>query len=298
MHIDAHQHFWRYNPDEYDWIDESMSTLRRDFLPDELTSELQTSGFDACITVQARQTLEETRWLLQLANDAPVIAGVIGWVDLRASDVRSQLAEFAANPKFIGVRHIVQSEPDDRFLLRPDFLHGIAALEEWDLTYDILIYPRHLPIAAEFVARFPNQRCVLDHLAKPPIRSHEMQSWEAGIRALAKLPNVMCKLSGLVTEADWKEWRPEHIRPFLDVALDAFGPARLMIGSDWPVCTVAASYARAMGLVKDYLSRFSSQVQDGILGGNAEKLWNLGVKSRMLRTTLGEGASHVDSIRS
>ena len=287
MHIDSHQHFWRYNPDEYDWIDESMSPLRRDFLPDELTSELQRSGFDACIAVQARQTLQETRWLLHLANDAPVIAGVIGWIDLRASDVRSQLAEFAANPKFIGVRHIVQSEPDDHFLLQPDFLRGIAALEEFDLTYDILIYPRHLPIAAEFGARFPNQRFVLDHLAKPPIRSHDLKLWEAGIRALADLPNVMCKLSGLVTEADWKEWRPEHIRPCFDVAFDAFGPARLMIGSDWPVCTVAGSYGRVMGLVKDYLSRFSIEVQDGILGGNAEKLWNLGARARISGTTVG-----------
>lgn len=275
MRIDSHQHFWRYNPDEYGWIDASMQSLRRDFLPNDLKPELKRSGVSASIAVQACHTLDETRWLLKLAADDPQIAGVIGWVDLRSVDVRAQLLEFAGDPKFLGVRHVVQAEPDDRFLLQPDFQRGVSALEEFGLTYDILIYTKHLPIAAEFVSRFPRQRFVLDHLAKPPIKAHRVQPWESGIRALAKFNSVFCKVSGLVTEADWKGWKPEHITPFLDVAFDAFGPERLMIGSDWPVCTVAASYSQTMDLVEDYLSRFPSSVREAVLGQNAERCWNL-----------------------
>jgi L-fuconolactonase len=273
MRIDAHQHFWRYNRDEYGWIDNSMTALRRDFLPEDLKPELRRAGFDAAIAVQARQSLDETRWLLELAGAEPAIFGVIGWVDLRSPAVRDQLAEFAKHPKFLGVRHVVQSEPDDRFLLRPDFLRGISGLEEFGLTYDILIYTKHLPVAAEFVGRFPRQKFVLDHLAKPPIKTRQLQPWEGGIRAIARFPNVMCKVSGLVTEADWKNWKPEHITPFLDVAFDAFGPERLMIGSDWPVCAVAASYEQTMKLVETYLQQFSERDRNFVLGGNAQKLW-------------------------
>lgn len=276
MRIDAHQHFWRYKPEEYAWIDDSMSALRRDFLPQDLKAELERAGFEASIAVQAQQTIDETRWLLQLAEDEPAIAGVVGWVDLRSENVKLQLAELVRNPKLLGIRHVVQSEPDDRFLLRPDFLRGIRALEEFGLTYDILIYPRHLQVAADFVRRFPSQRFVLDHLAKPSIRSGEMQPWEAGIRSLAKFQNVYCKLSGLVTEADWNAWRPEHIKPYIDVAVEAFGTERLMIGSDWPVCSVAATYSQVMNLIGEYLSRFSSDVREAVFGGNAAKFWSLG----------------------
>ena len=275
MRIDAHQHFWRHNADEFDWIDDSMSELRRDFLPDDLKRELDSVGFDGSVAIQARQSLEETRWLLELAASSPRIFGVVGWVDLRSQDVRSQLLEFTRNPKLVGVRHVVQAEPDDRFMLRPDFLRGIGALEEFDLAYDILIYPKHLPVAAEFVQRFPRQRFVLDHLAKPFIKSGTIQPWEAGMQQLARFPNVMCKLSGIVTEADWKNWKPEHMKPYLDVALDSFGPERLMIGSDWPVCTVAGSYTRTMNVVLDYFAKFPAEVQDGILGGNAQRFWKL-----------------------
>ena len=208
MRIDAHQHFWRYHPDEYNWIDDSMFALRRDFLPADLRPELLAIDFDACVAVQARQTLPETRWLLQLSDSTPFIAGVVGWADLRAENVRDQLGEFSKNPKLLGVRHIVQAERDDRFLLRPDFLRGIAALEEFDLTYDILIYPRQLPVAIEFVHRFPKQRFVLDHLGKPLIKAETIEPWSSHIRELAKFPNVFCKLSGMVTEADWKSWGP------------------------------------------------------------------------------------------
>jgi|SRR5581483_8628475 len=275
MRIDAHQHFWRYRPEEYGWIDNSMACLRRDFLPEDLCPELERAGFDGAIAVQARQTLEETRWLLDLAIGSPFIVGVVGWVDLRSPDVKAQLAEFRGNRKLLGVRHIVQSEPDDRFLLQPDFLRGVGALEEFGLTYDILIYPRHLPVAREFVLRFPRQRFVLDHLAKPLIKSGSLHPWSAEIKALAQFPNVFCKLSGLVTEADWKNWKPEQISPYLDVALECFGPQRLMIGSDWPVCTVAATYSQAISLVTDYLGRYSSEVQDAVLGGTAARLWKL-----------------------
>jgi L-fuconolactonase len=275
MHIDSHQHFWVYNPGEFDWIDDSMAALRRDFLPPALKPELDQAGFQGCVAVQARQTLEETRWLLQLAASSPFILGVVGWIDLQSPQVRSQLRELAENPRLVGLRHVVQGEPDERFLLRPEFLRGIAALEEFDLAYDILIYTRHLPVAAEFVRHFPRQRFVLDHLAKPPIRSRSLQPWTDGIRRLAAFPNVYCKLSGMVTEADWQRWQPADMTPYLDVAFECFGPDRLMIGSDWPVCTVAASYARTMQVVKDYIGRHTEQVWEAVLGGNAQRFWKL-----------------------
>ena len=275
MHIDAHQHYWVYNVQEYGWIDESMAALRRDFLPEDLSPELERSGFDGSVVVQTRQTLEETRWLLELADLSPKILGVVGWVDLCSPDCRSQLAAFSKNPKLVGIRHIVQSELDDRFLLREDFLGGIALLAEFDLAYDILIYTRHLPVAAEFVERFPRQRFVLDHLAKPPIKDHAIDFWAEGIRRLAAFPNVCCKLSGLVTEADWQHWTPEDIHPYLDVAFAAFGPSRLMIGSDWPVCLVAGSYGRVMDIAKNYLQDYGSQVRNAVLGGNAQRFWRL-----------------------
>jgi L-fuconolactonase len=275
MRIDTHQHFWRYNAEEFGWIDDSTAALRRDFLPHDLEPELAAARFDGSIAVQARQTVDETKWLLNLAASSPCILGVVGWVDLRSPDVRLHLEEFAGNPKLLGIRHIVQSEPDDRFLLQPDFLRGVTVLEEFDLTYDILIYPKHLPVAAEFVQRFPRQRFVLDHLAKPPIKSGDLHPWASGIGELAKSPNVFCKLSGLMTEADWKNWKPEHIAPYLDVAFDSFGPDRLMIGSDWPVCTVAASYSRAMNVIREYLSQYPSDVQNSVLGENAQRFWKL-----------------------
>jgi len=273
MRIDAHQHFWRYSAEEYDWIDDSMASLRRDFLPLDLKPELDAAGFDACIAVQARQTLEETRWLLALADENPFIAGVIGWVDLRAESVREQLAELSENPRLVGVRHVVQAEPDDRFLLRPDFLRGIAALQEFDLTYDILIYPRHLPVAVEFVSRFPQQHFVLDHLAKPFIKAQTIEPWASNIRELARFPNVFCKVSGMVTEADWTSWKPEHFQPYLETALQAFAPDRLMIGSDWPVCRVAGSYSKVMSLVIEFLDQHAPDAREKLLGGNAQRAY-------------------------
>ena len=273
--IDSHQHFWRYDAAEYEWIDDSMSVLRRDFLPSDARREMDLAGVDACVAVQARQTIQETRWLLELADSATFIAAVVGWVDLQADDAEAQLAMFAGHSKLAGVRHIVQSEPDPRFLLRPAFCRGIALLEALDLTYDILIYPRHLPAAIELVSRFPRQRFVLDHLAKPEIRTGEIREWERHIRELAEARNVWCKVSGLVTEADWTRWTAADVRPYLDVAFDCFGAHRLLAGSDWPVCTVAADYGRTMSLLTDYLEHRPSSERDAVLGGNAARFWGL-----------------------
>ena len=252
-----------------------MAALRRDFLPSDLRREMVGAAVDACVAVQARQTLDETRWLLELAEAHPFVAGVIGWIDLQAEDAAEQLERFAAHPKLLGVRHIVQDEPDDRFMLRPAFCRGISTLDDRDLTYDILIYPKHLPAAAELVSQFTRQRFVLDHLAKPNIRAGEFREWEKGIRALAKFPLVFCKLSGLVTEADWTRWTPDDIRPYLDVAFECFGAHRLLIGSDWPVCTVAADYGRTISLVDDYMADRPSAERDAVMGENAARLWRL-----------------------
>jgi L-fuconolactonase len=276
--LDSHQHFWRYDPGEYGWIDDTLAALRRDFLPAELEPLLRRSGFDGCVAVQARQSLEETRWLLELADHHDFIAGVVGWVDLCSPDVGAQLSALAGREKLVGVRHIVQGEPDDRFLLRPDFGRGIALLREHDLAYDILIHPRHLPVAAEFARRFEGHRLVLDHLAKPNVKTGALRDWERDLRRLAALSHVHAKLSGLVTEADWAAWTPEQIRPCLDVAFDCFGPDRLMIGSDWPVCTVAADYARTMAVVTQYLEGRPAAERDAVLGGNAQRFWRLGAK--------------------
>ena len=276
MRIDAHQHFWKYRADEYGWIDDSMSALRRDFLPSDLEPELKRAGFDGSVAVQAQHSVSETEWLLSLAEQNPFIAGVVGWVDLRAEDASQQLAQLAENPKLLGIRHVVQGEPDDRFLLRPDFLRGVGELEQFDLTYDILIYPKHLVVAAEFVEQFPTQRFVLDHLAKPFIKKGELEPWASDLRRLARHPNVFCKLSGMVTEADWKAWKPEHFVPYLETALECFGPARLMTGSDWPVCMEAAvSYKQVMDLVQNFLTRYPGDVADQILGRTAQKFWRL-----------------------
>jgi L-fuconolactonase len=274
MRIDAHQHFWIYNQREYDWIDETMASIRRDFLPADLRPELEDAGFAGSVVVQVRQTLEETRWLLELAEDNPFILGVVGWVDLRSPRLYQDLQSFAGKSKLVGIRHIVQSEPDD-FLLDAGFLRGISVLQEFDLAYDLLIYTKHLPLAAEFVKRFPRQRFVLDHLAKPPIRSRAIDLWARGMRELASFPNLHAKVSGLVTEADWRGWKPEDLRPYLDVAFESFGAKRLMIGSDWPVCTVAASYGQVVNLVKDYMSSYTAEDREAVFGGNAANFWRL-----------------------
>jgi L-fuconolactonase len=273
MRLDAHQHFWKYNPADYGWINEKMTPLRRDFLPQDLEPLLAAEGLDGSIAVQARQSLEETRWLLELAAHNEIVKGVVGWVDLRSPDLAAQRHQFADNPKLVGVRHIVQDEPDDDFMLRPEFRLGIARLREYDLAYDILVFPRQLPAAIKLVREFPDQRFVLDHIAKPPIALGQITPWNHDIQELAKADNVCCKLSGMVTEARWQDWKPEDFRPYLDVVMNAFGPARLMIGSDWPVCTASAAYGRTLRIVRDYISQLTTSEQDLILGGTCARFY-------------------------
>jgi L-fuconolactonase len=275
MRIDAHQHFWRYNEREYGWIGPRMAALRRDFLPGDLRPLQEALGIEGTVAVQARQTMDETRWLLELARQHSEIRGVVGWVDLCDPDLGRQLEELRAAKRLCGVRHVVQDEPDDRFLLREGFLRGIGLLSAFGLTYDILIYPRHLPVASELVARFPEQRFVLDHIAKPPIAEGRLSPWAEGIQRLAEHPQVYCKVSGMVTEADWANWTAADFRPYLDVVVEAFGPGRIMLGSDWPVCTVAGSYARVMSLAYDYAAQFRAAEQAAMVGENAARFYGL-----------------------
>jgi L-fuconolactonase len=227
------------------------------------------------VAVQARQSLAESRWLLELAKAASMIRGVVGWVDLCSPNVAQELKEFAEHPKFVGVRHVVQDEPDDQFMLREDFQRGIAALRRFGLTYDLLVFPRHLPAAVALAEKFPEQPFVLDHLAKPPIKDGALSPWREQIRALAKLPNVACKVSGMVTEADWQSWRADDFKPYLDVVFEAFGPDRLMFGSDWPVCLLAGSYDRVLGLAQDYVRQFGADTEAKFFGANAVKFYGL-----------------------
>ncbi|HZT44487.1 MAG TPA: amidohydrolase family protein [Chthonomonadaceae bacterium] len=275
MRIDAHQHFWHYDPEEYDWISEEMPGLRRDFLPHDLAPLLRQIDFDGSIAVQARQSLEETEWLLALSEQYAFIRGVVGWVDLRSTQVRKQLETLGPHPKLCGVRHVVQDEPDDAFMLQPEFLRGLALLHEFGLVYDLLLYPRHLPIAAQVVERFPEQTFVLDHLAKPAIKDRALSPWREDLHELARFPNVFCKLSGMVTETHWGQWQTEDFLPYLDVALEAFGPERVMIGSDWPVCTLSGDYASVMGIVMDALDSFPEEARRQILGENCLRAYGL-----------------------
>ena len=274
--IDAHQHFWRYEPAEYAWIDDAMHALRRDFLPPQAERVMAAAGFEASIAVQARQTEQETRWLLDLADAHPFIVGVVGWVDLQARDVESRLNALASHPKLVGIRHIAQAEPDG-FLARPEVRRGVAAVGAAGLAFDILVYARQLPEAVDFAAAFPQHRFVLDHLGKPDIRGGGFESWRSELRRLAALPNVWVKLSGLVTEADWSAWTPSVLRRYIDAAFECFGADRLMIGSDWPVCTLAGSYADVMRVVVDAVGERDETERSAVLGGNARRFWNLSI---------------------
>jgi L-fucono-1,5-lactonase len=276
-HIDSHQHFWRYNPQRDGWITDEMSVLKRDFLPEDLIPELRANHVQGCVAVQADQSEQETMFLLDLANRFPEIKGVVGWVDLCSANLPRRLEHFSQFEKLRGFRHVVQSEPDDRYMLREDFAAGIASLHTFGFTYDILIYPKQLPAAIDLVAKFPGQPFVVDHLAKPRIRSREIDSWARHMRSLAGSRNVYCKLSGLVTEADWKNWREADFRPYLDVAFDAFGPDRLMFGSDWPVCLLAGTYASVKALVANYIRDLPPAQQDKIMGLNAVSFYGLKV---------------------
>jgi L-fuconolactonase len=275
MKIDSHQHFWRYDAARDAWITESMAVLRRDFLPDHLAAELNANAIDASIAVQADQSENETMFLLDLAEKNKHIAGVVGWVDLLSPRLAERLEYFSHFSKLRGFRHIAQGEPDDRFLARENFVKGVAQLRAFDFTYDILIYPKQLPAAIDLAARLPEQRFVVDHVAKPEINSGKTAPWAAQVRELAQNKNVFCKLSGLVTEADWKHWKADDFKSYLDVVFDAFGVERLMFGSDWPVCLLAATYGQVKQLIENYVTCYSEADKDKIFGGNAARFYGL-----------------------
>ncbi len=275
MKIDSHQHFWLYNSNEYGWITDEMEILRKDYLPDQLGTELSSIGYDGSIAVQARQSLAETHWILDLSEQHSFIKGVIGWVDLCSPDAEEQLTHFSGNPKLVGIRHVIHDEQDDNFMLRKSFLRGISYLKKFGLTYDILVFPRHLSNTIKFVSQFPEQVFVLDHIAKPSIKDKQIAPWKEDIEKLARFRNVYCKLSGMVTETNVRNWDKEEFIPYLNIVFEAFGTNRLMIGSDWPVCRLAGSYKQIMQIVSDYISTFKVQDQQKILGENAITAYGL-----------------------
>jgi L-fuconolactonase len=275
MNIDSHQHFWRFDAVRDAWITDAMAVLRRDFLPEHLAAELTANAMDVSVAVQADQSETETMFLLDLAEKNKRIAGVVGWVDFRSPHIVERLEHFSRFSKLRGFRHIAQGEPDDRFLVSKDFVKGVAQLRTFGFTYDILVYPKQLPAAIELVTRFPEQRFVIDHLAKPEIKAGKTEPWATYMRKIAQHQNVFCKVSGLVTEGDWKHWKPDDFRPYLDVVFDAFGPDRLMFGSDWPVCLLAGTYRQVKQLVETYVKDFSQADREKISGGNAALFYGL-----------------------
>lgn len=275
MKIDAHQHFWQYDPLRDAWIDNSMAAIQRDFMPADLEPVLARHGLDGCVAVQSDQSEAENEFQLTNATHHSFIKGVVGWVDLQADNIGERLAYYSQFKKMKGFRHVLQGEPNRALMLTPDFRRGIAALQQYGFTYDLLIFPDQLGYALELVAAFPNQSFVLDHIAKPNIKAQEIEAWEKNFRALAAHENVCCKVSGMVTEADWQNWQFQDFRPYLDVVFEAYGPARVLFGSDWPVCEVAGGYDAVVGLVQQYLASFSVQEQVLFWGENATKWYRL-----------------------
>jgi len=273
MIIDSHQHFWKYDPVRDAWIDASMKVIKRDFLPNDLKPILNENGVDGCMAVQADQSEEETEFLLACAAENPFIKGVVGWVDLIAENLEDRLKHYAANPLFKGVRHIVQAEKDD-YLLRADVQSGIGKLAKHNLTYDILVFPQQLPAALALVKKFPKQQFILDHIAKPNISESISYQWKVNITALSKFENVSCKLSGMVTEAKNFIFKNQDFTPFLDHVFTSFGPNRLLFGSDWPVCLLAADYKKVLSIIKNYLDKYSTETKAQVLGSNAMKIYN------------------------
>ncbi len=273
--IDTHQHFWHYNPEEYGWISEDMKALKRDFLPEDLKPLLDKMHFEGTVAVQARQTLEETEWLLQLAGQYEWIKGVVGWVDLCSDEVEAQLQRFNQHPKLVGIRHVLHDEPDGQFMLRDDFLAGVEKLKGFDLTYDILIFEKHLPTTIEFVKKFPTHRFVLEHIAKPKIQDNVLSPWDQNIQKLSQFDNVYCKLSGMVTEADWNRWTPNQFTQYMDVVLESFGIDRILLGSDWPVCTLAGTYEQVISIPMRYMRFFTDSEKAKFENENAKRVYQL-----------------------
>ena len=273
--IDAHHHLWRYSAEEYGWIDESMGLLRRDFLTKDLTAVMASADVDGSVVVQARQTMDETRWLLDLAEDSDAIWGVVGWAPIAGEEFPGVMEEFEHRPKLKGLRHVIQGEKDENYILREDFNSGIRSMLGSGLVYDILIYERHLPQTIEFVDEHPEQVFVLDHVAKPLIREGVMEPWASRMRELGERENVWCKVSGMVTEAEWGAWTLDGLRPYLDTVVEAFGVERLMVGSDWPVCLVASEYGRWFEVMREYFAGFSEGERDAVFGGTAIEVYGL-----------------------
>lgn len=275
MIIDSHQHFWNYEPEKHLWIDDEMSVIRRDFLSDDLQKVFAENGVDACVAVQADQTTEETNFLISIAENNNFIKGVVGWVNLRSESIEEDLLKYKKYDVVKGFRHVVQGEQDHNFMLRPEFLRGIELLGKYDLCYDILIFPHQLGAALELVKKFPYQKFVIDHIAKPYIKDGFFEGWAVMMREIAKHQNVYCKISGMITEAGYKTWTTEQVHPYMKLVLESFGAGRVMYGSDWPVCLVAGNYSMVKALVTDFISDLSQEQQNAIMGGNAAKFYNL-----------------------
>ena len=275
MTIDSHQHFWKYEAVKHSWIDDEMSVIRRDFLPSDLSKVYKENGIDGCVAVQADQTLEETDFLIDLAAENSFIKGIVGWVDLRAENIEEVLEKYSKQNIVKGFRHVVQGEADHNFLLRPNFLRGISALEKYNFTYDILVFPHQLGAVLEFVKSFPNQKFVIDHIAKPYIKDGFFEGWASQMKEIGKHKNVHCKVSGMITEADYNTWTEVQLNPYLEVVFNAFGTERIMFGSDWPVCLVAGNYNEVKNIVTNYISRFSEAEQKSVMGENAIQFYNL-----------------------
>ena len=269
MILDTHQHFWHYDPVRHEWISDEMKTIRKDFLPEQLQAIYQKTGVDGCIAVQVDQTEAETHFLLDLADKHDFIKGVVGWVDLQDENIEERLAYFSRFDKLVGFRHIVQGEADVNFMLRPGFLNGISHLSTYHFTYDILIFPHQLGAALELIRQFPDQKFVIDHLAKPYIKDQFFDGWAVMMKAIGKYPNAYCKVSGMITEADWSNWKQHDFIPYLDLVYEAFGPDRLMFGSDWPVCLLAGEYDEVLNLVHTWMAALSETEKEKILGQNA-----------------------------
>lgn len=273
--IDAHQHFWKFDPVRDSWITEDMAVIKGDFMPADLAPLLKENGFDGCVVVQSDQSIEENDFQLKNVDEYSFIKGIVGWVDLRADTIEQQLEEYSQHKKLKGFRHILQGEAQRDLMLTPKFINGLSALQQFNFTYDILIFPDQLNYCEKLAAQFPEQKFVIDHLAKPNIKNGEIKEWTQDIEAISKHRNVWCKLSGMVTEANWNSWKKDDFKAYLDVVVQAFDVDRLMFGSDWPVCLVAASYKEVVEIVEDYFAGFSRAEKDKIFGGNAVQFYNL-----------------------
>lgn len=275
LRIDSHQHFWKFDAMRDSWINDDMASIRRDFVPADLEKLLSDNQMDGCVVVQSDQSEAENNFQLENANTYPFIKGIVGWVDLQSANVEERLAHWSQYEKMKGFRHVLQGESNRALMLTPNFMRGIQKLKKHQFTYDILIFPDQLGYTLEFVQSFPDQLFVIDHMAKPSIKTQEMSEWKKMMIAIGAYKNVYCKISGMVTEADWKAWKKDDFSVYIDTVVEAFGIERLMFGSDWPVCLVAATYDQVVGLVKDYFSTFSASEQAMLFGGNACKFYNL-----------------------